>query len=124
VQHRDRTDLSTQMSRFGGDIAHRLGCGAEQAGVDHALVLEGDLRRRHRQGDDDMEVRHWQQLCLARFEPLGTRQALALRQCRLRHLGTSSRCACVVRTANQSAIAALFDVPAESRRPGRLRSPP
>ena len=79
VQYRDRADLGTQMPRVGGDITHRLGRGAEQNGVDDALVLERDLRRRGRQGEDDMEIRHRQQFGLPRFEPCGTRQTLTLR---------------------------------------------
>jgi hypothetical protein len=79
VQHRDRAHLSTQVSRIGSDIAQRFGSRAEQNGVDHPLVLERDLRRRYRQGEDEMKIRHRKQLRLPRFEPFGTRQALTLR---------------------------------------------
>ena len=59
-----------------------------------------------------MEIRHRQQFGLARFEPFGARQALALRAVPV--------AAGVVGAADQSAIAALFDMPAERRRPARL----
>jgi hypothetical protein len=97
------------MAWVGGDIAHRLGRGAEQDGIGHTLALEGDLRRRHRQGEDDMEVRHWQQLGLPCLEPSGPRQALTLRA-----MPVAAR---IVGAANQPAIVALFDMPAERRCP-------
>ena len=73
VQHGECADLCPEMLRVGGDVAHRLGRSAEQDVVDHALVLERDLRRRRRHGEDDVEVRHRQQLGLTRIEPFGTR---------------------------------------------------
>jgi hypothetical protein len=77
----------------------------EQNGVDDALVLERDLRRRTRQGEDDMEIRHGQQFRLACLKPCGACQSLAL--------GAVAVATRVVGTADQSAIATLFDVPAE-----------
>ena len=50
--------------------AGHLGRGAEQDGIDGGLVLEGDLASRRRQGEDDMEIGHRQQLGLAVGEPL------------------------------------------------------
>lgn len=46
MQHGYRADLGAEMARIGGDVAQRLGRRAEQNGVDHALVLERDLRCR------------------------------------------------------------------------------
>ena len=112
VQHRDRADLGAEMAGVGGDGAQRLGGGPEQDGVDHALVLERDLGRRRRQGEDDMEVRHRQQFGLTRFEPFGARQALALRAMPV--------AAGVVGAADQAAIAALLDMAAERRRAAGL----
>ncbi len=112
VQHRHRADLSPQMARLGGDIAHRLGRSAEQDGIGHALVLERDLGRGCRQSEDDMEIQHRQQLGLPRFEPGRPRQALTLR--------TVPVAAGVVGAADQSAIVALFDMPAERGRPASL----
>ena len=108
VQQGDCADLCAEMLRVGGDVAHCIGRSAEQDGVDRALVLERDLRRRRRQGEDDMVVGHRQQLGLTRLEPLGTCQTLALR--------TMSIAAGVVGAADQPAVAALLDVPSECRR--------
>ena len=69
VEHGDETDLGAEMLRVGGDRAQRLGRRAEQDGVDRLLVLEGDLGDRRRQREDDMEVRHRQQLGLPGGQP-------------------------------------------------------
>ena len=45
VEQGDRADLCAEMLGIGGDVVHRFGRGAEQDGVDRALVLERDLRR-------------------------------------------------------------------------------
>jgi hypothetical protein len=100
------------MPRVGGDITHRIGRGTEQNGVDDTLVLERDLRRRRGHGEDDMEIRHRQQLRLSCFEPRGPRQALTLR--------AVSVAARVVSATNQSAIVALFDMSAERGCPAGL----
>ena len=69
VQHGDEADLGAEMLGIGGDRAQRLGRGLEQDGVDRSLVLEGDRGDRRRQGEDDVEVGHRQQLGLPRGEP-------------------------------------------------------
>jgi hypothetical protein len=46
VQHRDCTDLCTEVTWLGGDVAHRFGRSVEQDGVNRSLVLERDLRHR------------------------------------------------------------------------------
>ena len=46
MQHGNRADFGAEVARIGGDVAQRVGRGAEQDGVDHALVLESYLRRR------------------------------------------------------------------------------
>ena len=58
VQQGDRADLRPEKLGVGGDIAHRIGRGAEQDRVNRALVLERDLRGRRRQGEDDVVVGH------------------------------------------------------------------
>jgi hypothetical protein len=58
MEHRGNTDLRAQMLWIGGDGGERLSDGAEQDRIDGGLVLEGDLARQHRQGEDDVEVRH------------------------------------------------------------------
>jgi hypothetical protein len=67
------------VARLDGDITQRLGHCAEQDVIDDALVVEGNRRRGGQQGEDDVEIRHRQQLGLPRFEPGGPRQALTLR---------------------------------------------
>ena len=49
VQHGERADLGAEVAGIGGDVAQRLGRGAEQDGVDHRLVVERDLGDRRRQ---------------------------------------------------------------------------
>ena len=75
MQYRDEADLGAEMFRPAA-TAQRLGRRLEQDGVDHGLVLEGDLSDRRRQREDDMEVRHGQQLGLPGGEPCGARPAL------------------------------------------------
>jgi hypothetical protein len=73
MEHRGDADLRAQMLGIGGDGGERLGRGAEQDCIDGGLVLEGDRTDRRRQGEDDVKVRHWQQLGLPIREPLGSR---------------------------------------------------
>ena len=112
VQHRDRADLGAEIATVGGDVAQGLCRGAEQDGIDHRLVVERDLGGRRRHGEHDVEVRHRQQFGLALREPVGARQALALR--------TVPVAAGVVGVANQPAVGAVLDMPAQRRRPARL----
>ena len=79
VEHGDEADLGAEMLGIGGDPAQRLGRRSEQDGVDRLLVLEGDLGDRRRQGEDDVEVGHRQQLGLPGGEPFGAGLPLALR---------------------------------------------
>jgi hypothetical protein len=79
VQNGDRAHLRAEVARVCRNVAQRLGSGTEQKSVDDALVLEGDLRGRRWQCEDYVVLGYRQQVSLARLEPLGTRQALALR---------------------------------------------
>src|SRR4029453_13519652 len=74
-------------------------------------VLERDLADRRRQCEDNMKVRHWQQLSLPLREPLDPRQALALRA-----MAVATR---VVGDAGRTTIIALLDMAAEPPRPAR-----
>jgi hypothetical protein len=78
VKHADEADLGVEMLRIGGDRAQRLGRRPEKNGVDRSLVLERDFGGGRRQGEDDVEIRHRQQIGLARREPILRRRALAL----------------------------------------------
>jgi hypothetical protein len=112
VEHGDETDLGPEVLRVGGDRAQGLGGGAEQNAVDHLLILEGDLGHRRRQREDDMEIRHRQQLGLARGEPFGAGLALALRAMPV--------AAGIVGDADQAAIRTLLRMAAERCRPTQL----
>ena len=78
VQHRDEADLGAEVSRVGRDGAQRRGRAAEQDVVDGALVLQGDRGDGFGEGEDDVEVRHGQQVGLAGLQPQGAGQRLAL----------------------------------------------
>ncbi len=65
VQHGGEADLGAEVLRIGGDGDQGLGGGLEQDGVDLGLVVVGDVGDRLRQGEDEVEVRHRQQLRLA-----------------------------------------------------------
>ena len=62
---------------MGRDDAQRLGGGAEQDGVDHRPVLEGDRADRRRQGEDRIEVWDGQKLGAPRRDPGFARLTLA-----------------------------------------------
>ncbi len=112
MKHRDEADLGAEMLGVGGDAAQRLGGGPEQERVNHRLVLEGDLGHRRRQSEHDVEIRHWQQLGLARHQPFGARLALALRAMPV--------AAGVVSAADEAAIGAGLGVAAKRGRPAQL----
>jgi hypothetical protein len=77
VENRKQADPGAEALRICGKGHGRLGGGAHQRGVEKPLVLESDLGRRRRQGEDEVEVRRRQQLGLARVQPGGSRRALA-----------------------------------------------
>jgi hypothetical protein len=79
VQHAEEADFRTEMLGVGCDGAQRLRRRAEQNIVHHGLVLERDDLDLRWHGEHDVEVRHIEQLRLAVLQPLGTREALALR---------------------------------------------
>jgi len=104
------------MARVGGDRPQRLGHRPEQDGIDHRLVLEGDGRhlvlegdgrRLGRHGEHDMEVRDRQQIGLSVGQPIGPRQALALR--------AMAVAAGVVGDAAVRAVLASFNMSTECR---------
>ena len=68
--------------------------------VNHCLVLERDNLDLRRHGEHDVEIRHVKQFRLPVLNPLGTRQALALRT-----VPVTTR---VVRDALMAAFAATF----------------
>src|SRR5690606_3042417 len=112
VQDRDEADLGAQVRGVRSDRAQRLGGGAEQQVVDHRLVLVGDGGDLLRQGEHDMEILDWQELCAPILEPLRARERLAL--------WTMPVAAAVERDPLVAAGVALLDVPPERRRAATL----
>ena len=70
--------------------------------------MERDLGDRRRYGEDDVEVRHRQQIGLAVRQPIGTSQALAL--------WAMPVAAGIIRDADLAAAVALLDVTAQGCR--------
>jgi hypothetical protein len=114
VEHREEADLGPEMLRLGRDRPQRLSRRSEQDGVDRRLVVEGDLGRRRRQGEHDVEVRHRQQLGLPCGEPLAARLPLTLRA-----MPVTAR---VVGAANEAALGAGLGMAAQRRRPAQRDS--
>src|SRR5258705_4004215 len=91
VENHGHAELGAEMLGIGRDGGECLGRRAEQDRVGGGLVLERDLADRRRQCENDMKVRHWQQLGLPICAPTGPRQSLAIR--------TMAGCATTVRGA-------------------------
>jgi hypothetical protein len=79
VQHQGRADLRAQMLGVGGDGEQRLGSEVEQQGVDHGLILVGDVGDRCRQRKHHVVVLDRQQIGLTRLEPAPRGTGLTLR---------------------------------------------
>ena len=62
VEHGGDADPGAEMLRIGGDRQQRLGRCLEQQVIDHRLVLVSDVGDRGRQGEDEMEVGHGQEI--------------------------------------------------------------
>src|SRR5438105_6984608 len=105
VQDRHQPDLGAEMPGIGSDDAQRLGGGGEQDAIDDGLIVESDLGNRRRHREDDVEVRHRQQLGLSIGQPLSTHQPLALRAVPV--------AAGIVGDAKLAAAVALFDMTAQ-----------
>ena len=110
VENSDQAGLAPEMLWIGGDDADRLGGRLEKDVVDDCLVLQRNCcdRRRHR--EDDVEIRHRQQIGLTIGKPLGACQALAL--------GAVPVAAAVVGDAHHAAVVAPLDMATERCRPG------
>src|ERR1700680_4180237 len=66
------------MLRVSRYFKHGRGTSAEEQVVEQALILQHKCREFMRQGEDNMEVRHRQQLRATRVQPLGACVSLAL----------------------------------------------
>jgi len=77
MEHAKKPDLCSQMLRVAGEFEQRLCAGPEEQIVKQPLVLQSESREFVRQGEDDVEVRNWQQLSRPRSHPSGTCVPLA-----------------------------------------------
>jgi len=86
MKNGDHPGLGAEVLWIGTDDADRLGRCLEQDVVDDGFVLEGDGGDGRRHSEDDVEIGDRQQVGLPIGEPLGARQALALRTVPVRQL--------------------------------------
>jgi len=112
MQHGGDANAGAEVLGLGRDRDQGLGRGLEQQVVDDGLVLVGDIGDRTRQREHNMEVRHRQQIGLARGQPVLCRRALALRA-----VPVAAR---VVRDLAVRALLAARDMSAERRRTATL----
>ena len=112
VEHGDEPDLGTEMTGIGGDGTKGRGSTAKQDVVNDALVLQGNCGDWLGDGEDDMEVRHRQQVGLARFQPGSACQGLTL--------GAVAVAAGVVGDADVRACVTLLCVTAQGSGPAEL----
>ena len=78
MEHAEEPCLRAEVLAIAGSFEQRRGTGAEEQIVKQPLVLEDERGELVGQGEDDVEVRHGQQLSRTRGQPLGARVALAL----------------------------------------------
>ena len=79
VEDAQHADLRAEMARIGGDLAERRRARLEEPGVQAGAVSIGQRQQRMREREDDVHIRHVEQLPLARVEPALPRLRLALR---------------------------------------------
>src|SRR5438874_13536699 len=70
MQHSSEADLRAEVLGVGRDGDQGFGGGFEQQVIHDRFVLVGDVGDRARQGEDDMEIGHRQQLSSTDGEPL------------------------------------------------------
>ena len=73
MEHAEEADLGTEVAGITSNFKQRRGTGAEEQIVKQPLVLQNERRELVGQGEDDVEVRHGQQLSRTRSQPLGQR---------------------------------------------------
>ena len=79
VEDAQHADLRAEMARVGGDLAERGRARLEEPGVQARTIPIGQRQQRMRQREDDVHIRHVEQLPLARVQPALARLRLALR---------------------------------------------
>ena len=78
MEHAEESDVGSEVLGVASQFEQRRGAGAKEQIVEQPLVLEDKRGELVGQGEDDVEVRHGQQLSRTRGQPLGARVALAL----------------------------------------------
>jgi len=112
VEHGGEPDAGAEVLGVGRDGDQGLGGGFEQQVIDDRLVVIGDIGDRSGQGEDDMEIRHGQEIGLAVGQPFLGSSGLAL--------WAMPIAAGVVRDAQVRAVLTAFDMPAQRRRSATL----
>jgi hypothetical protein len=79
VEDAEDTNLRAQVTRVGGHLAQRGRTRLKEPGVQLRRVAIAERQQRMRQGEDDMHVRHVEELALPGREPAGARLRLTLR---------------------------------------------
>ena len=79
VEDAQHADLGAEMSRIGGDLAERRRARLKEPRVQARTIPIGQRQERMRQREDDVHIRHVEQLPLARLEPALAGLRLALR---------------------------------------------
>jgi hypothetical protein len=69
MEHAKESDLCSQMLRIAGELQQCGGTGSEEQIVKQSLVLQSESREFVWQSEDDMKVRHRQQLRSSRCHP-------------------------------------------------------
>ena len=79
VKNAEDPDLGAQMSGIGRDLAERRRARLEQPGVQAGTIPIAERQERMRQREDDVDIRHVEQVALACVEPALPRLRLTLR---------------------------------------------
>ena len=106
VKHGKKADFGAEMFGIGGDAPEGFRGGAKKDAVNHFLILPGNGSDAVRQGENYMEIRNRQKLCLMFFEPFSFGERLTLRAVPIP--------AGIVTDPAMAAIVALIDMTAES----------
>src|ERR1700730_17687840 len=72
MEHREETDLRSEMLGVDGNLQKGFGAGPEQQVVEELLVLQQQWRELVGQGKDHVEVADREEIFLASREPAGT----------------------------------------------------
>src|SRR5260370_2054586 len=109
VEHGKEADLSTEMLGIGSDGGQGLGRGSEQNAIDDIFVLVSNRGNRFGEGEDDMKIRSRENFRFSFFDPIGTRQGLAL--------GAMSVAAAIVSVTLVRTAVAVLEMTTQDRPP-------